>query len=414
MFCTHCGNKIEPENLFCTHCGVHADPLPLKNESTPDSSKEVGDATPPVPKSARKRTIQVIFGAVFGLLVLAVSIYFATRLPVLHESDVQAAASPESLCETLFVDSEWANGEGAKLVSSAVTSIEDVTSQGASIKEAFLDAVYQVGAFEVAVTYRATFVLDGNRWSSVDSREWSRTVSPNGKLDNDKIIEHIPAFLESIDNQASKGQTDVPSLKRLYGESLEGMVESSSIRSEDATVLVSISSKKGWASYKGTLLIDLAWNGSDWEIIKCAVDDEAYRADYSSLIGTWIGVYEGVGSWYSNKCYGGESQPATIVIKSVDSTTMTAIVDLGYLVHDHKGLDNPAESSEGDQYVEQKDVLITLKPSSTASFEVYEAESPCKNNICLETDGEGFLMEVWSYPEGIYYWQDAYKMTKKS
>lgn len=143
--------------------------------------------------------------------------------------------------------------------------------------------------------------------------------------------------------------------------------------------------------------------------------------EFDSLLGTWRGQFvetEHNGVSGQAACYGGKNNPVTITFKSVDESAGTAVVDMKVLIHSHQSLENAAESTDGDHYLEINDQLISIRKNSNATYQIYEGKDLgfFTVSICLNQDGE-FLVEVYTeakVAKPLVAWRrDTFSMVKQ-
>lgn len=143
--------------------------------------------------------------------------------------------------------------------------------------------------------------------------------------------------------------------------------------------------------------------------------------DFENLLGTWVGTFEqeehnSVGGQAA--CYGGRNNPLNVTFTSVDTVAGTATADIRALVHSHGGLSNAAEGTEGDQYVELNDVLITIKKNSNSMYRVYAGKDLGLYYINFQFDENGtFTAEVYTeakVTQPFVAWRrDTFRMQKQ-
>ncbi len=131
-----------------------------------------------------------------------------------------------------------------------------------------------------------------------------------------------------------------------------------------------------------------------------AAEEAETWPDFDRLLGTWDGTLietEHNSVTDQAACYGGKTHPFTVTFTSVDAAMGTAVVDMRALIHSHGGLENAADETEGDRYVELSDVLVTLRENSNATYQVYEGKDigPYYINFCFNEDGS-FVAEVYT------------------
>lgn len=88
------------------------------------------------------------------------------------------------------------------------------------------------------------------------------------------------------------------------------------------------------------------------------------------------------------------------------------------LIHSHQSLENAAESTDGDHYLEINDQLISIRKNSNATYQIYEGKDLgfFTVSICLNQDGE-FLVEVYTeakVAKPLVAWRrDTFSMVKQ-
>lgn len=369
----------------------------------------------------------IIAGGVAAVAVIVVAVVLALGVASsssLSDEDVLAALDVDALAADSSMQSEWANGEGFSVASSTIDSLSDVTGNagGPRGKEARVTVALENGSLRITTVQRVVFYRVDDAWQETLAEEASRTVEPIGGVDDAKVVEHGPTLLQLADKDPFvDAEGDEVFLADLYGSNVAFEVIENATTEAGGTVTLGISAQKGMAGYAGTLTASFAWNGSDWEVASCAADDASYQADYSAFVGTWTGEFVSTDHnaiMDEGACYGGRGNPASLTVKSVDSTSLTATVDMTFLVHGHASLDNAADSTDGDAVVQLTDVLITLDPDDDDFYQIYEGSDPVPYNVELKSDEDGavYLQVNTEARTGMRLWvawrNDVFKMTK--
>lgn len=412
MFCNRCGAQLGNEAKFCPKCGTRfgqAGADEQKTSHTPDVEEFVpANSTPTeaddhepaaeAPKSGEARGEKrfggkIVFAgiAAVAVIVALVAVTFVLSMPPgLSDDQILSDLNAEGMASGELTVSQWGANDGYQIVSQTVQAIDDTTYGETKAREATVEIVLENESFSIVSTWMVDYVLQDKNWISNGQYEYARTTAPLGGVSDEKLVNQVPSFLQRVDQSPYKdSEGNKLYLEKLYSQGVDFAVIENSTSESGGSAKLSLSATGGFAAYKGTLTVDFSWNGSDWEVVNCSVDEGAYKADYSSMVATWTGeLAMPKGSGEKQYCYVGKTQPATMTVKSVDANAMTAKVDIAFTHHSHEKPENAAEACEGDASVTCSDILIPLKMSSTSPYLVYESSEPSYEiRLCFQDDG---------------------------
>lgn len=427
MFCNRCGAPLGDEAKFCPKCGTRfektdvergagsvdelsgvrkaagADTPSLEETEVLESAgvSAVGSSEAGEPASEKRfggKVVGIGIAAVLVIVALVVAMIVLSMPPNLSDDQVLSDLNAESALSGGLTYSQWGANDGYQVVSQTVQSVDDVSYGDTKAREATVEVVFENASFKIVSVWMVDYVLQDKSWIQSGVFEYSRSTEPIGGVSDEQVINQVSSFMQRIDKDPPEDANgNKQYLEKLYSKGVDFSVLENTTSSSGGSVKVSLAATGGFAAYNGTLTVDFTWNGSDWEIADCSVDDGAYRADYSSMVGTWTGTF--VKTEHNNvmdqaACYGGRTQPATLVIKSVSADALTAIVDISVLVHTHGSLKNPSETTDGDAYVTASDVLISIKPATNGSYQIYEGSDPSPFSVKIENSEDGSLSMI--------------------
>ena len=414
MFCPKCGMRQPDDARFCEGCG--ADLQAIHESESSDSQQGVvsprdplSDPLPPKPLRKKGRlTVVAVVAALVAVAALAVGGFLLSQPPALTDEKILSDFDAEGIAANIVIGSDWANGGSFSVASKTVDSVEDQShQQSSSYKVAQVTVVCENATFRVTSSYDLVYRLQDRTWVQDDALQLTQAIEPIGGVDDAKIVEQAPTFMEMVDEQHvmknSSGKKQY--LKDRYAEKVAFEVVENTTSASGGNVKLSMSAQKGFAAYNGTLTISFAWNGNDWEVSDCTADEAAYKADFSSLVGSWSGTRHDGNAAVGQDCMAGRTIPFKLTVKSIDAESMVMTVDMEFVGHKHKWLDNIAESSEGDEAVSLTDTLISIPVDIGDENLVYELEKndyPRWNCKVFLTANENQTLEVmatssWDY-----------------
>ena len=466
MYCAHCGAPLEEGASFCAQCAapIDRDTSTQSAEEAVSSEKRKEDSAPddeptaPAPETpssvdANKTPVKPVAGASpkapatlstpmkVGLgigcaaLIISIGIVTAANMGAFNASLSDTGATSglfydgpseeqilsdldlESAASTLSYEGDWYAPQEPTL---SHTSELELTYDEADMKEYTVTAVYESDDLTTESTVMVDYEKIDGAWVVVDFLETSRCVSPKTAPSEAVVIVHAPSLMQIADESHPTYDSDDNALELtdLYRDNFQPTIESTEfyIDDGDAYATINIAATDGFTSYRGQIKATLEWTGTDWEIVDCHATEGAYKADYSSLIGTWVGEYVEDSSSSFN-CYAGRYTPARMTIQSVDALSKTARIDFTILVHDHKpgASDNPVESYSGDEVVAVENALVNLDIDSDHLGD-YRGEQPCDFRIELDRKS-GISVTVYSFYSDanmFTYPHDAFVMKKES
>ena len=324
------------------------------------------------------------------------------------DEDILAAIDTERIAASISAPSQWIENDAFSVSSSSIDAVNDFNEGDTKRKTAQATVAYSNSFFKVTCKYSCDYVLDDKNWILLGCEEYNRVIEPISGIDDAKIIEQIPTLLELVDSNPPKNpKGDKQYLRNLYKENVAFAIESNDTTSSGGSVKVSIKAKQGFASYSGTLTTSFVWNGTEWEVSSCSVDDAAYMPDFSSLVGTWSGTRHDGNAAVGQECLAGESTPCVISVKSTSDASQVMTADAEFVSHKHKWLDNVSATAEGDTVEKLTDALFKIPMPDDKYVRVYEYEgnegpSYYSYTIDISTDSTGESLEVravsvWEY-----------------
>lgn len=381
-----CGKQIADNAAFCPYCG----------SKVPVAAPDAGGGR----RKVRARG-PLVAGAVIVAVALIAAVAFGiaqiTAKPQLSEEAVIEALEPELASKEVEPPTgTWFASEPLEYVSSQVDSISEVHNAD-DRKVVIVKSTYENASVTVTVTYETVFYLEDDAWQYQSFSPVEQTYVPSGHIADEALIEHVPSFLEFVDEEhpVTEPDGDEVSLMELYGESFQAEVLDNSTGESGGSATLAISAMHGISSYAGEIEVSFDWDdeAGDWTFVDVRPSDDIALASFDGLLGTWTGEFyeeEHNDSIYNlAACYGGRVNPPSITLKSIDEQAMTAVVDITCLVHGHGSLDNPADSAEGDEVITVNDVLITLEPDRLDDwYQVYEQE---RYRVFIQTGSDGTL-----------------------
>jgi len=326
-------------------------------------------------------------------LVLAISLAGCGAIstimtPDLEENRILRDLNIESYAASGVTQSAWGSNTGYQVDSTSITNRENTEYDNLKMQSVYIDTVISNKSFQVSSSWILGYELHDGEWIMVDSLETQRNIQPIGGIDDDKVLERVPTYFQTIDQDPVKdisGKT--LKLQDLYKKNLTYELLSNEITGQSGTAKISISSLDGFAAYEGVITVSFAWDGSDWEISGASATRDSYDADYSSLIGTWVGTLENTSHGRNSSCYGGRGTPVVLTFKEVDSVAMTAIADIAFLAHAHAVATNSEESNAGDIVITLTDVLVPVKPGQKTTLQSVKDPAVCEISVTYGENG---------------------------
>lgn len=430
MHCWNCGTQLPDDARFCGACGASQEAGDTRSDSGAAHQQEAtssfecgevsGGSSAPAPKHTVRNALVaiVVVAAVAAAGIVGLRVWQEASVPEFDESSIAEGFVGDP---SASVQSAWMTNDDYSHVSTEVTSVK--TKDVGDARGKVVDAVvtYENSSFRIKQYWELVYALQDGQWVQSGSSESSRAYEAVGKISDEVLVAKVPSFFERIDEEPRKDSDGKPLyLRELYQTGADFSVVENDTGEGSGDVVISIKGMRGFTSHEGELRVSFWWNGGleDWDVLDCTVNDGAYEASYDGLVGTWTGEFVETEGRGAADCYGGRSQPPVMTVKSVDSTdsSLTAVVDLSFLLHVHKWLENPAESWAGDEYVTIRDVLITLRPEMTSSYEIYTGDSPAeyKIRICAGNDGniELEIQTGGKLGDDVSSRTDSFKMTK--
>lgn len=231
------------------------------------------------------------------------------------------------------------------------------------------------------------------------SRSESTSTELTPRISDEDIMEQVPSLIKLIDKKPYKdGSGNTIKLSSIYKGGFDVSVIENATDATGGMARLSIEASNGVANYRGEITVQFSGESGDWAVKDCSVNDEAYQADYSMLVGTWTGDF--IGTEHNSvtgqaACYGGKNNPPTVVIKSVDSKNRTAVADVTFLVHKHPFIKNAIESDPEDTVVTVHDILVSI-PKPESELTIYKGDDPAKYELRLRVDGDKLVLSVYT------------------
>ncbi len=406
-YCHNCGKEIRDKTNYCPFCGssigVAVDGLapeetkasyePSSDEkqqkeqsANQSSSKSLNDLDnldndnssslnlEASSKEINGTTKKLITAGIVVLTIAIVTVaYFLFKAPDLTNDQILSEFSSSQLVIDNSYATKWGKTDGFSETSRVVESVENTSS---GVKTANVILKFQNGVFEINSYFTVTYLLSNGTWTPDEYFEVSRDIKPIAGIEDESIIKNADSLFKYADDgnhKNSKG--DRVTLDEIYGDSTEYNVVENSTTADGGSVVLQINTVDGLAKYQGNITAQFTWDGSDWSISSCTVDDAAYEADLSYFVGTWVGTFEDSSLDYfilnsDSNCLGGNATPLTVTIKSVDQSTMSATADIVFCLHNHGQVPSRQESDPNDQTITLTDVLIPIEYENDAYFDL--------------------------------------------
>lgn len=374
MFCERCGAELGPEGRLCAVCEKwereEADRFHGKAEKTP--SLGLAPKDPEKPKRKKSRTDIVAAGVTAALALAAVgAVAFLSPVigePELNEEKLLADIGADRMAAEGYTNSQWASNDGYAVTSTSIVENEkiDPPTGGGPF------AATGVGS---GCPGKRKFSRDDSRvelLSLNDKREWqivegaqdSATIEPLRGVSEESLMAKAPEFMRSVDKDP---QRDVNGkelkLVDLYSDGAVFKVVENNTNAQGGSAQITMSKKAGLYACNGTLTVDFAFNGIDWEVVGCSADEKAYEKDYSAMVGertaSFLGT-EGINRSVRH-CYGGRTSPLVLNVKSYEPSGATVTADISFVVHNHLDPDSAADQCEGDGVYTAENVIIPFK-----------------------------------------------------
>ena len=351
MFCPKCGKHQPDEAFFCDGCGERLAQAPIarsgaeeppvddaarfssdgegrlssdeaaypsfEGEERSSSDDAVPDAAPdaaPVAKNTARfaKRIAMVVVAALAIAALAAVAFVVSMPPDLSDDSILEDLDADALAASTEIASEWADGGEFSVASTSVDSVEDAGGQQApASKIALVTVVCESATFRVTSTYQLAYGLQDKEWVLDDALQLNQGVEPLGGVSDEAVISQVPTFLAMVDDESPLKDSDGKKqyLEDRYVENVKFEVVENGTSGQGGSVKVSLSAQRGFAAYSGMLTVDFSWNGSDWEVSGCAVDEAAYQANYDSLLGTWSGTRHDGNAAVGQECLAGKTTP---------------------------------------------------------------------------------------------------------
>ena len=477
MYCTRCGALLEEDASFCSQCAAPIEgvaPQRATEEETSSGTEHEGGAVSgatipdatipfdsqgtspsvdpeakpvrPVMDSSKKKSSQLNAATKIGIGIACVALIVGIGIVVAANSGAFSADSSssdvtsglffdgpseeqvmsdlnfEGVASNLSYEGDWYAYQEPTLSS---TSELELTYDEADMKEYTITAVYESDDLTTESTVMVDYEKIDGEWVVIDSLETSRYITPKTAPSEDAVINHAPSMIQIADESHPTYDPDENTIELtdLYSDNFQPTIESVEFRAGEGSTTtnatINITATDGFTSYNGQLQVTLEWDGSDWQITDCYATEGSYVADYSSLIGTWVGVHEGVAKGtYGEKrnCLAAADNPLRINFKSVDGVKKTATADIVFLLHDHASPSNLSSSCDGDAVTTVENVLVALDLESSTRYEIYQVEytqdlPDYKISIAFSDSGT-ISAEVYAHSSGGTDWHDLFTLSK--
>lgn len=482
MYCTRCGALLEEDASFCSQCAAPIEgvaPQRTADEEASSGTEHEGSAVPDarisdagisdaaipfgsqgaspsmdpeakpvrsVMDSSKKKpsrlnaTTKIGIGIACVALIVGIGIVVAANSGAFSagssssdatsglfydgpsEEQVMSDLNFEGVASNLSYEGDWYAYQEPTLSS---TSELELTYDEADMKEYTITAVYESDDLTAESTVMVDYEKIDGEWVVIDSLETSRYIMPKTAPNEDAVINHAPSMMQVADENHPTYDPDENTIELtdLYSDNFQPTIESVEFQAGEGSTTtnatINIRATDGFTSYNGQLQATLEWDGSDWQIADCYATEGSYTADYSSLIGTWVGVHEGVAKGtYGEKrnCLAAADNPLRISFKSIDGVRKTAIADIVFLLHDHASPSNLSSSCDGDTVTTVEDVLVALDLESSTRYEIYQVEytqdlPDYKISIAFSDSGT-ISAEVYAHSSGGTDWHDLFTLSK--
>lgn len=388
-FCYQCGKQLDEKLMHCPFCGAMQEEgasADVGQESERSGMGEVDsilesglNETRDALKQRRisRKAIMGIIAGIVALFAIAGVAAFFLMSPDLPEDKVLSDFDSVSVDTTTLSDSSWGSNEGYEETSREVQSIEENDRE---IRKATVARVYENDSFKVTCIFEASYILENDEWLPHELFELSRSIEPVAGISDEMVLNQAPSILSSVEETPHEDINGYDiTLEDIYGDSAEYSIIENNTSAEGGSVILQVSAVDGFAKYQGNITAQFVWDGSDWAVSSCTVDDGAYEADLSYFVGTWVGTFEESNLDYfvlnsDSNCLGGNATPLTVTIKSVDQSTMSATADIVFCLHDHGQVTSRQKSDPNDQTITLTDVLIPIEYDNDAYFELVEQD----------------------------------------
>lgn len=385
QFCHRCGERIDEEVVHCPFCGVLLDGT-LVLDSEDIATPEEMDVNPPLTEStngkiAAKTEAQIsrkkiaiiagLLGGVVALVTIVSAIIMLLMPPNLSEDKILSDFDSVSVDTSTFTNSLWSSNEGYEETFRELQGIEECNRES---RKATVVRIYENTSFKVTCVFEASYVLENDEWQPHELFESSRSFEPIAGVNDEAVLSQASSIVSSIEETSHNDEKEYKTtLESIYGNAPECSIVENNTTAEGGSVVLQMSTIDGFTKYQGNITVHFLWNGSDWEIGSCTVDDQAYKADLSYFVGTWVGTFEGSNLDYyvlssDSNCLGGNVVPLTLTIKSIDQETMSATADISFCLHNHGGVENQQDSDTNDKTIRLTDVLIPIECEDDAYF----------------------------------------------
>lgn len=394
MHCPCCGNELPDDARFCDLCGspVATDETPANGGTDREKSTEnesIGgqcslreqETKQNAQKRLSKKALVTIGVGVVAVLVIVIAVAllatgFLDESKDIPEEVVFSALDAESIAADAKANNSLIKEDAYRVDSETLDAVHETDG---GLIQAHVTVVLKNSYYAITNEYSLEFLRDGETWECVSGEMVGNDISPISGIDDQTVVDNVLKCMEIIDsNQSMKVDGKTVKLKDLYKANLTIALLSNDTNENGGNATVLITSSNGLAQYKGALTIPFTWDNSEkeWKIGSCTVDENAYTADYSGMIGTWSGSFKKtvngiIGGTDHSDCYGGRQTLPEMVVKSVSADGKTFIADISFVIHQHSEPGNPQETADGDRLFTAENVLVTINEIKSM-HQVYE------------------------------------------
>lgn len=138
-----------------------------------------------------------------------------------------------------------------------------------------------------------------------------------------------------------------------------------------------------------------------------AATTSAEANETDALVGTWTGTLEAADAAGLMDCYGSQSKPPVLTVKSVDSSGKVT-ADLKVCYHAHESSDNAIDSSPNDTYLEADNIVMTMAGKRFSyTFEPHDIDgsydSYDEEKIDFTYDTSGGTPKLTAKADSVFY-----------
>lgn len=273
-----------------------------------------------------------------------------------------------------LTSSVYAYNEDYRLVGRQASGIED---DGTNRKVAHIESAYSNRSFSVVVGIDRTYTLVDRHWVPGDYRITRIDASPTAPVERDLALADIQKVLTKVAPYRGKRLSDVYADGEF--EVISNELGTDSDGNAICTTTFRVHCIHDLSEYEGEVVATFEFfpgaasnDAGTWGLVSATASEEAWEPKLAPIEGTWIGVLDKSENTSllinTGLCGAGRNKELVLTVKGYDEETGVLSLDVSFVAHNHEGIPEDADATEGDVVVTLTDQRVTLDENLEGSW----------------------------------------------